>query len=145
MTCCLCAEGDGETDLPPSEVITDTEVWVWGDNQKGQLGLGDTVNRLALRGVASVCTILQMKGERDKKQYEMLTTYCGALIKQTSAVRNSVSRASFQGIPVRLLAQTGLSRFGEGARQTHAFDKLKYICMTENIQMSYHLLKDFQF
>ena len=42
---CLCAESESGADTVTGEVIMDTEAWVWGDNQKGQLGLGDTLNR----------------------------------------------------------------------------------------------------
>ncbi|BFZ21760.1 hypothetical protein BsWGS_24799 [Bradybaena similaris] len=39
----------GSTDtagsLPHPPVVTATELWVWGDNQQGQLGLGDLVDR----------------------------------------------------------------------------------------------------
>ena len=56
--CWLCAESESEMDPPPNEVITDTEVWVWGDNQKGQLGLGDTLNRLVPWAAAVVRTFL---------------------------------------------------------------------------------------
>lgn len=38
-------ESVSEAEPTPNEVIIDTEVWAWGNNQKGQLGLGDTVNR----------------------------------------------------------------------------------------------------
>ncbi|XP_076459413.1 LOW QUALITY PROTEIN: alsin-like [Babylonia areolata] len=38
-------ESTSEAEPAHSEVVMDTEVWAWGNNQKGQLGLGDELSR----------------------------------------------------------------------------------------------------
>ncbi|KAK7113743.1 alsin-like isoform X2 [Littorina saxatilis] len=58
-------ESENENDYPPNEVIMDTEVWAWGANNKGQLGLGDELSRnkpVCIRSLSSRCVLKIVAG-----------------------------------------------------------------------------------